>query len=411
MDTIGGPGQAAETTMRVFKPAHSYVISGPVIYLEPKRILSPGWLLVEDGRIKEVGEGMPPIRPGSQTISLDRQCVVSGLIDAHVHLALNPRGPALNEKIELAATYGLAAVRDGGDRTCALLHARKEAEFGLTIAASGTALFAPGRYGSFLGRPVRSRAEMCEAVKELADGGADQIKILASGPVNLDNWAQTGPPQFSQSDLVYLAGLARDRGLDVMAHANGPEAVKMCIQAGAASVEHGYFMGPEALELLAESQIYWAPTIEPLAALLGRETGPERRDMIERIIVGQIEQLSRARELGVQAVLGTDAGSPGVQAGPALSREAAWWLKAGFSYTEVLEAATIRGAALLGRVNDLGRLTPGSLAYVVGFPPIDRTIPNILERPAFVGRPAWRETEAAAKYNMQDGSNGDGHDK
>jgi imidazolonepropionase-like amidohydrolase len=260
---------------------------------------------------------------------------------------------------------------------------------------------------------------MFEAVEELAGHGADQIKVLASGPVNLDNWAQTGPPQFSPGDLNYLAALARDRGLRVMAHANGPEAVKMCIQAGVVSVEHGYFMGMEALELLAESRISWTPTIEPLAALLDRETRPARREMLERIIAGQVEQLGRARALGVHAVLGTDAGSPGVRAGPALGREAAWWLKAGFSHAGVLEAATLRGAILLGLDDNLGRLTPGSLAYVVGLPLTGRRVPDLTRQPMFIGRPSGPGDRTAGGYAVRsdgaslkkEGSDGDGHNQ
>ena len=87
---------------------------------------------------------------------------------------------------------------------------------------------------------------MAEAVAELSAAGADQIKVMASGLVGLDDFGRIGPVQFETEDLRYLIEQARTRGLPVMAHANGAEAVTRCIEAGVSSVEHGYFMGPEA---------------------------------------------------------------------------------------------------------------------------------------------------------------------
>jgi len=211
--------------------------------------------------------------------------------------------------------------------------------------------------------------------------------VLASGPVDLDEYGRVGPPQFEAAALAYLVAAAREQGLGVMAHANGSEAVLLAAQAGVVSVEHGYFMGPEALEALGEKGVVWVPTLVPLAALArDPATSSGRRGVIERTLEDQKERLAQARGWGVGLGLGTDAGSPGVRVGPSLRQEMALWLETGFTAEEVLGAATAVGAALCGW-QDLGRLTPGSVAVVVGLE-ADRLLDEaLLAAPAIVGRP------------------------
>ncbi|WP_439936904.1 N-acetylglucosamine-6-phosphate deacetylase [Nocardia sp. N13] len=48
----------------------------------PARILAPGWLLLDAGRIVEVGEGPPPRSPD---LDLGEATVVPGFVDLHVH--------------------------------------------------------------------------------------------------------------------------------------------------------------------------------------------------------------------------------------------------------------------------------------------------------------------------------------
>ena len=94
--------------------------------------------------------------------------------------------------------------------------------------------------------------------------------------------------------------------------------------------------------------------------------------------------------LGVGLVLGTDAGAPGVEAGPGLFRELACWLSAGLTGEEALTAATARAADLLGLSRELGSLSEGHLAFMAGYPlhvSLERALTG---PPEFVGRPVAR---------------------
>jgi imidazolonepropionase-like amidohydrolase len=362
------------------------LIAASAVWLEPGRVLRPGWLRVQGGLVREAGSGDLPAHAADKVLRLPDLMLVPGFIDAHAHLGLGP-ADLLRERVAEAAGSGLAGLRDGGDREGLALGRRGEIEAEVRLSAAGQALFNSGRYGGFLGRAVSTREEIREAVLALARAGADQIKVLASGPVDLDEYGRVGPPQFEAAALAYLVAAAREQGLGVMAHANGSEAVLLAAQAGVVSVEHGYFMGPEALEALGEKGVVWVPTLVPLAALArDPATSSGRRGVIERTLEDQKERLAQARGWGVGLGLGTDAGSPGVRVGPSLRQEMALWLEAGFTAEEVLGAATAGGAALCGW-QDLGRLTPGSVAVVVGLE-ADRLLEEALvAAPAIVGRP------------------------
>ncbi|MEW5723520.1 MAG: amidohydrolase family protein [Thermodesulfobacteriota bacterium] len=378
-------GREAGVLVLDFEPGVAYVLRVGEVWPGPGLVRRPGWVRVESGRIAGLGYGLPPTGPGLEFLELGPVLLTPALLDAHVHLGLTrKKGLDLAGRSALAAGLGLAAVRDGGDKDGAALRLRDRIEEHLYLAASGAALHAPGRYGSFLGRAVADRAGLAAAVKELALAGADQIKVLASGPVGLEAFGRTGGPQFSAADLAWLVELAGDRGLKVMAHANGPQAVKMCLKAGAASLEHGYFMGEANLELLAETGAAWVPTIAPLAALAEGERDRERRSLLERIIADQVARLARAREFGIRAVPGSDAGSPGVAVGPGLYSELSWWRQAGWTLDEILAAATAGASALLGLGQILGRLAEGRPAFLAGFP----LASALAGPPVFVGRPA-----------------------
>ncbi|MFH1138807.1 MAG: amidohydrolase family protein [Pseudomonadota bacterium] len=372
----------------LFEPGRSYVILSAAAWLGPGLTRSPSRLIVRNGLLVEP-EATDRLDE-AELIDLGAVLVVPGLVDSHAHLALDPGGwPEFQDRVRLAAAWGLAGIRDGGDRNSEFLGPGRDPDRPLIIASPGPALFRPGRYGAFLGRPVEGLREIVAAVRDVARAGADYIKVLASGPVGLKYFGQVGAPQFGAGELAALVGAAKDQGLEVMAHANGPEAVEMCLRAGVGSLEHGYFMGRKAMAMLSEKQIPWIPTIVPLSALAASpRTAPEQAALIESIIAAQVAELALARELGVKTALGSDAGSPGNPAGPSLFGEMRFFSRAGFSAEDILVAAVTRGAELMGAGRKLGRLAPGRPARLVGFDfnsPLERAL---AAGPVFTARPA-----------------------
>jgi imidazolonepropionase-like amidohydrolase len=316
-------------------------------------------------------------------LDLSGHTLLPGLVDCHVHLSMSGSSdPSVRER-QLRASFsdakqvigkhlssnlrhGVVALRDGGDYgrhalryKREFLHANDEAP---EVKAAGKAWHAPGRYGRLVGRtPYRN----CSLAQSIVRGQkhVDHVKIVNSGLNSLVDFGKETTPQFSLGDLRKAVLCARRRGLKVMVHANGRKPVRDAIDSGCDSIEHGFFMGRENLERLAEKQITWVPTaftMEAYARTFGKAS--RENDVARNNLDHQLDQIRQAKDFGVRMAIGTDAGSLGVHHGEAVREEIRLFLVAGLGLGEAVQCATSMGAALLGLEDRAGRLMPGSPA-------------------------------------------------
>lgn len=324
-----------------------------------------------------------PVTLGDSVVrfyDLSGYTLLPGLIDCHIHLALDGRDfarslkrwddPAAASRLvesRLADTLaaGVVAVRDGGDRPMLVFRYRAEKHGAAVlprIIACGTALRKKGRYGSFLGRGIEP-AGLTAAVAGLAAQGIDQVKVLASGIVSFKQYGLVGPVQFDRGELESICDAAHGLGLKVMAHASSDAAVRAAVLAGADSIEHGYFVSKDTLSLMAEKGTAWVPTIVPVASRL--ESGmrryhtPDEIAVIERTCRRQQEMAAYAHEQGVSVGAGTDSGATGVRHGLSFVEELKLLAEAGLSSDQVIHIATGKSAAITGTSADLGAVEPG----------------------------------------------------
>src|SRR6201986_534197 len=64
-----------------------------------------------------------------------------------------------------------------------------------------------------------------------------------------------------RDELEAAFAICRQREFRVMAHATSPEAVKNAVKLGAYSVEHGYIMDDECIDLLLKKNTWYVPTL------------------------------------------------------------------------------------------------------------------------------------------------------
>lgn len=339
--------------------------------------------------------------------------ILPGLIDCHVHLALDGRDfarsmdrwndpPALEKEImeELSATLGqgVLAVRDGGDLRGIGLSLRDKAARDTfawpLIKSSGWAIGKKGKYGSFLG-PGYTAEELIAAVNKLASAGADQIKILVSGVVSFSHYRKVGELQFSEPELALIVKLARDKGLKVMAHASSDEAVGLAMKAGVDSIEHGYFISQDSLETMAEARTAWIPTLAPVASQLKEERRnsytPEQLEVIAKTCRRQQKMLAMAATMGVLLGVGTDAGATGVPHGVGYLEELMLYREAGLSEAAILTAATSKGADIAGFQN-IGRIKPGLPACFIAVKGNPLEDLNCLKNIEYLFLPQWQHS-------------------
>lgn len=266
----------------------------------------------------------------------------TGYVDAHLHITAA-------RSLDAVAAAGVAAVRDAGSVSGSGLPGKTGERGPLLIVSAGRALFPRGGYGALFGRPVETRDDIRREIQELAKAGAGIIKVMASGMVSLTDPGRITAGGFPAGDLAFLAAEARTRGLGVMAHANGADAIGAAVAAGVRSVEHGFFMTEALLRLMAEQGVYWVPTAGALERAAERAGRPGAvRDLLRahRAMIG------RAYEIGVPLAVGTDCVLPDERYGEHYQRELELFEQAGIPREAVERIAREAGWELLGPRQD-----------------------------------------------------------
>lgn len=98
-------------------------------------------------------------------------------------------------------------------------------------------------------------------VRLLVRGGADVIKVCTTGGVSspTDTPDDIGVPE--EHVRLIVTETAKRSHQPVAAHAQGAEGIKAAIRGGAASVEHGYGIDVEGIDLMLEYGTFLVPTL------------------------------------------------------------------------------------------------------------------------------------------------------
>lgn len=243
--------------------------------------------------------------------------------DCHIHAVLDGRlnwreamdrhrnGPdeaAVRNYLKQYQKAGMTFLRDGGDKYGASLLAKKLApEYGLTYLTPGFPIFENGRYGGFIGKGFGTIGEYRELLAELKTLGADFVKLMLSGLVDFDEYGKLSCEPMQDDTIRETIHIAHEEGFAVMVHCNGAEPISAALDAGADSLEHGYYMDQEAMHQLAESDTVWVPTVVTAGALVQDDRYPQQ--VTKRIFEEHIWQVSTVAAWGGMLALGSDAGA------------------------------------------------------------------------------------------------------
>lgn len=340
-------------------------------------------VLIQSGRIVSLGAGALVAEAGEE-IDLRPAWLAPAPLDAHLHLWL--RGDAAGNLAACLAA-GIAAVRDLGNPPKRPMPVGNPQEPPLVVA-SGPGLCAAGPARTWLGIECSGPQSFAAAARERVRAGAAVLKVFATGLLDFDRPGEVEHPlAVSQEELSAVAAVAHGAGLKLSTHTSGEASVRACLAAGVDSIEHGFFLERATLQLLAASGASWSPT---LAAVEVHAEDPEGRhdaatkENLSRIAESQAASLRLAEELGVNLVLGTDAGSYGLPHGEAVFMEMESWLRAGLKPETVFQSATSSAAKAMGLDGELGVIAPGARAWLMA------TEIDPREEPLTLRKPVWR---------------------
>jgi imidazolonepropionase-like amidohydrolase len=207
--------------------------------------------------------------------------------------------------------------------------------------------------------------EVRQRVREILDGGADFIKVIATGAV-LTEGTEPGTPEFTEAELRAAVDAAGARGTYVAAHAHGAEGVKRAVRAGVRSIEHGSLMDEEATELMRARGTWLVADIfngDYIAAEGRRAAWPA--DILRKndeTTEAQRAAFRRAVARGLRIGYGTDSG---VYPHPMATAQLPYMVRHGMTPMQALQAASIDAARAMGWQDRVGSIVPGKFADII----------------------------------------------
>ncbi len=327
---------------------------------------------ISDGRVVGVDAGGATAPAGARVVDLAGRYLAPGLIDAHVHVGSEEQARrALMSGVTTMRSAGAAHYADVGMRELQRAGYAQTPEY---LAAGyhvrpdpAEALF---QDHPDLGRYREGGIRGPDAVRAMARAmmarGLDFLKVNATERAGVPT---TDPRKqlYSAEELRALVEEAAAGGIGVMAHAHGDAGGRAAVEAGVRSIEHGTYLSPETLEMMARRGTFLVPTIAIVRDLTvpGGDYDNAFLNVRGRHMLPRVQEMARtAHRLGVRIVAATDTGY-GPESTTTLAHELLELVDIGMSPLEALQAATTTAAELLGVSDHTGRIAPGLEADLV----------------------------------------------
>ena len=348
-----------------------------------------GYVVVDGNAISEVGRGAPQREPaGTEVVDLEGMSLLPGFFDCHVHLRsdglADPRAQVLSDTDALCALRsarnarrtieaGITTVRDCGSTNFVDMSVRKAVQQGLfpgpRMVLSGKIICMTGGHGWNVGHQADGPDGVRKAAREQLRAGADNVKMIATGGI-LTPGTEIGSAQLTLDELRAGVEEAKKAGAISAAHAHGATGIKNAVRAGIDSIEHGYFLDEEGIELMVERGTYLVATSAAVrnVAARGVEDGllPDVHRKACEAVDMHVESFGNAYRAGVKLAMGTDSGVPFTRHGRNLE-ELAHLVEMGLSPMEAIEVSTLGSARLLRLDDRLGSIEEGKLADLIVF--------------------------------------------
>ena len=338
---------------------------------------------------------------GYEEIDLQGKYILPGLINMHVHLAGNGKpqkkqrdNEALVKKImsnglTKAIAYhmvcgfakdelysGVTTIRTVGGLGDFDTRLRDDIAAGKKpgprILAANEGISVPG--GHMAGSVAIAAGSIEEALQHLEIAKAqkvDLVKLMITGGV-LDAKEKGVPGELKMAPEMVKAvcDKAHAMGYKVAAHVESPKGVKVALQNGVDSIEHGAKADEEMIALFKEHNAFLCTTLSPALpyALFDRSiTNASEVEQFNGNVVfeGIIDCAKAAIANDIPVVLGNDVGCPWITQYD-FWRELYYFHKyVGVSNTFALYTATCRGAEMAGIGDITGTLEPGKCADII----------------------------------------------
>ena len=382
-----------------------YVLKNGII-LDGTREMQPvsGMMIrIEDGKIKEIQPDEDRVSD-CEVIDLKGAYVLPGLINLHVHMATSGKPPKANKKptnykrlfqilsrsrlvkfvlkrmlkgyARTELMSGVTTIRTVGGILDMDARIRDEINdgklIGPRILAGNTGVSVPGgHFAGSIATEAESPEQAREHVRQIAATDPDHIKLMITGGV-MDASEEGEPGVLRMPPEIVNAACdeAHRLGYKVAAHVESPEGVRVALENGVDTVEHGAKLDDNMIRLFKERGASPVCTISPALPYavfdLSESHAPAVAKKNGKIVMdGIIECARTCRENGIPVGLGNDVGCPFI-VHYNFWRELCYYHKyVGASNEETLHTATMGNAQIAGIDNETGSLEKGKSADLI----------------------------------------------
>jgi len=323
----------------------------------------------------------------NKIINAEKYTVLPGLIDAHVHITMNPGyieawEKWLKEKKEILLLKsaenakemllsGVTTARDCGAYGDLAFLLRESIErrivSGPRLIISGNPITTTGGHCYYMGLEADNRRELIKSVRVMNKLGADFIKLMSTGG-RLTPRSNPRLAQYSLEETQTVVKEAHQKNMKVAAHALGIEGIMNSIKAGVDTIEHFACLSPdegfspceEIFPEIAEKSIYIDPTL--LASSLSQISSSINTI---NLFKERVKSMKKLYHSGIKMIAGTDAGVPKIN-----FRQLPLSIKLladniGLTNYEAIKAGTSDAAHALGIDKKVGTIEKGKLADII----------------------------------------------
>lgn len=341
---------------------------------------------------------------GFEVVDLGGAYLMPGLINLHVHLATNGKPPKAEKKPpnykllfqilsksrlvlavikRMTAGYAKTELMSGVTtiRTVAGIldidaqirdQISAGAIAGPRILSANTAVsVSDGHFAGSIATEADSPEMAAEHVRQIAETKPDLIKLMITGGV-MDSSAEGEPGVLRMPPEIVKAACdeAHRLGYMVAAHVESPEGVRVALENGVDTIEHGARLTDETIRLFKERGASLICTLSPALPYAEFELSESHALPIAKkngriVMDGMIDCAKACLEHGIPVGLGNDVGCPFVLHYNFWRELCCYHKYIGASNRDSLHAATLGNAKIVGIDSETGSIEKGKSADMI----------------------------------------------